>query len=382
MKKILSGMFFRLVRGYEIWALLALFLFAVTYLSYTDVMELNYLSAKYVPGYTYSYDYDNVETVICKDNAEQLCFKNSGISAFDLYRSSVEKIPQEEYDKLSNEMHDNPYYEMETLYLEIQRSFFIPAVLMAIFIPVFFGRLFSDGTIKNIVACGYSKGKIYLASLVMTAILDLAMILLSLIILAGICICLKWQPPVYLPVLITAAFISFLLLLLITSVCLAALFAGGKKTVAFVVGFVMVAARFFPASIFSTGLLWLGQSHNSISEISDDTIALLKEVGRNGLEERIDLSQFIEKYYVNGEEIEYIWKLENTHPPVVKASLLTLIYLDPYLVDAAKLYSYGFSPYLMYRDGVMAINITSNIFWIGITNGLALLAVRKRELHC
>ena len=137
MKKILSGMFFRLVRGYEIWALLALFLFAVTYLSYTDVMELNYLSAKYVPGYTYSYDYDNVETVICKDNAEQFCFKNSGISAFDLYRSSVEKIPQEEYDKLSNEMHDNPYYEMETLYLEIQRSFFIPAVLMAIFIPVF-----------------------------------------------------------------------------------------------------------------------------------------------------------------------------------------------------------------------------------------------------
>jgi len=95
MKKILSGMFFRLVRGYEIWALLALFLFAVTYLSYTDVMELNYLSAKYVPGYTYSYDYDNVETVIYKDNAEQFCFKNSGISAFDLYRSSVEKIPQE-----------------------------------------------------------------------------------------------------------------------------------------------------------------------------------------------------------------------------------------------------------------------------------------------
>ena len=54
MKKILAGMFFRLVRGYEIWALIGLFLFATIYLTHTDVMTLDYLSAKYTPGYTYS----------------------------------------------------------------------------------------------------------------------------------------------------------------------------------------------------------------------------------------------------------------------------------------------------------------------------------------
>ena len=382
MKKILAGMLFRLVRGYEIWALLALFLFAVPFLTYQDVMTLNYLSAKYTPGFTYSYDFDDVETVIYKDNAEQFCFKDSGLSAYDLYRSADEKIPQDKYDKLSNEQHNNPYDEMMTLYRQILRSFLIPAALMMIFIPVFFGRMFSDGTIKNIVACGYGKRKIYLSALMLTAVLDLTMILLSLITLVVICICLQWQPPVYLPVLITAAVISTLLLITITSVSLAAMFAGGKKTLAFVAGFIMFAARLLPVSVFSTGLLWYRQSIMNSSEISEETIAILKESGRNGLERKIDLSQFIDRFYVNGKEIQYLWKPENALPPVVCKTLIAISYMDPYLVDADDHMGFGFSPYLMYRDGVMAINIASNIFWIVVINGLGLLVINKRELHC
>ena len=382
MKRILTGMLFRLVRGYEIWALLALFLFAVPYLAYENVMTLNYLSAKFIPNYTYSYDFDGVETVIYKDNAEQFCFKNSGLSAFDLYRSSDEKIPQDKYDKLVNEQHHNPYYEMETLYEQILESFFIPAILMVIFIPIFFGRMFSDGTIKNLVACGYSKGKIYFTAMILTAALDLTMILLSLLAEVVICICLQWQPPVYLPVLISAAVISSLILMMITSVSLAAMFAGGKKTLAFVAGFIIVAARFVPVSVFSSGLLWYQQSVMSANEISEDTKKLLKEVGRNGLERKLDLTEFIDRYYVNGEEIQYMWKSENSLHPAVCKTLITISYLDPYLIDANSHIGYGFSPYLICRDGLMAINIASNVFWIVVINGLGILIVNKRELHC
>ena len=382
MKRILTGMLFRLVRGYEIWALLALFLFAVPYLAYENAMTLNYLSAKFIPNYTYSYDFDGVETVIYKDNAEQFCFKNSGLSAFDLYRSSDEKIPQDKYDKLTNEQHYNPYYEMETLYEQILESFFIPAILMVIFIPIFFGRMFSDGTIKNLVACGYSKRKIYLASMILTAVLDLTMILLSLLTVVVICICLQWQPPVYLPVLISAAVISSLILMMITSVSLAAMFAGGKKTLAFVAGFIIVAARFVPVSVFSSGLLWYQQSVMSANEISEDTRNLLKEVGRNGLERKLDLTEFIDRYYVNGKEIQYMWKSENSLHPAVCKTLITISYLDPYLIDANSHIGYGFSPYLICRDGLMAINIASNVFWIVVINGLGILIVNKRELHC
>lgn len=381
MKKILAGMFFRLVRGYEIWALIGLFLFAAIYLTHTDVMTLDYLSAKYTPGYTYSYDYGEGETVISKDNADQFCYRNSGISAFDIYRTRVENIPQEEYDRLHVEMGNIPFYEMEKIYQVIQRSFLIPAVLMAIFIPVFFGRLFSDGTIKNIVACGYSKGKIFFASLVMTAILDIALILSSFLIIAGICIWLKWQPPIYLPVLISAAVISVLLLFTITSVCMSVMFAGAKKTIAFVAGFLMIAVRFYPVSFFCTTLLWMGQA-SSVSDMDPDVLEQLKKEGRGSLEIRFDLSQFVDKYYLNGEEIRYVWKEENDLPPAVTKPLIALIYLDPFLVDLDYNVYMGFTPYLMYRDGLMAINIASNIFWICCINGLGILVVNKRELHC
>ena len=381
MKKILAGMFFRLVRGYEILALIGLFLFAAIYLTHTDVMTLEYLSAKHIPGYTYSYDYGKGETVISKDNADQFCYKNSGISAFDIYRARVENIPQEEYDRLHVEMGNIPFYEMEKIYQVIQRSFLIPAVLMTIFIPVFFGRLFSDGTIKNIVACGYSKGKIFFASLVMTAILDIALILSSFLIIAGICIWLKWQPPIYLPVLIPTAVISVLLLFTITSVCMSVMFAGAKKTIAFVAGFIMIAVRFYPVSFFCTTLLWMGQA-SSVSDMDQDVLEQLKKEGRGSLEIRFDLSQFVDKYYLNGEEIRYVWQEENDLPPAVTKPLIALIYLDPFLVDLDYNVYMGFTPYLMYRDGLMAINIASNIFWICCINGLGILVVNKRELHC
>lgn len=381
MKKILAGMFFRLVRGYEIWALIALFLFAVPYLTYEDVMTLDYLSAKYIPGYTYSYDYGKGETVISNDNADQFCYKNSGISAFDIYRARVENIPQDEFDRLNHELFNNPVREMEKIYQVIQRSFLIPAVLMAIFIPVFFGRLFSDGTIKNIVACGYSKGKIFFASLVMTAILDIALILSSFLIIAGICIWLKWQPPIYLPVLIPTAVISVLLLFTITSVCMSVMFAGAKKTIAFVAGFIMLVVRFFPVSFFCTSLLWTGQ-YLSVAEMDQDVLEQLKKEGRGSLEIRFDLSQFVDKYYLNGEEIRYMWQEENDLPPAITKPLIALIYLDPFLVDLDYNVYMGFTPYLMYRDGLMAINIASNIFWICCINGLGILVVNKRELHC
>ncbi len=97
MKKILAGMFFRLVRGYEIWALIGLFLFATIYLTHTDVMTLDYLSAKYTPGYTYSYDYGEGETVISKDNADLYRYEFTHIVVTAANHPS---LSVEEYKKL------------------------------------------------------------------------------------------------------------------------------------------------------------------------------------------------------------------------------------------------------------------------------------------
>ena len=71
-----------------------------------------------------------------------------------------------------------------------------------ILIPLFLGRLFSNGTIKNLIACGHSKTQIYLASLIFSFLLNIALIFITLIFFAIICLYFMWMPPVYLPVLL------------------------------------------------------------------------------------------------------------------------------------------------------------------------------------
>lgn len=378
MKKILSGMLFRLVRGYEIWALLALFILISGYFTFVEIATLDYVAVK--TGYTNTFYLDLDDSVITKDNAEQFCYKNSGVSAYNLYRYRIEKIPQDDFDKIYTDMKSEPVYEVRTIFRLVFRSYLVASVLMVIFIPIFFGRLFSDGTIKNLVSGGYSKRLIYLSSLLLAFAIDLVLNVASLVIIAVLCLILQWLPPIYLPVLLPAFLLSVLLSFTITSVSIGSLFAGGKKTLTFILGFIMIATRFFSGSFLATGLLWSGQALN-YSEVNEETFEKIKANGPNSFEMKLDLSQFIEKYYVNGERVIYLFADESSYPKSVVNLLLAVIYTDPYLIDSTIEYI-GYDPYLMARDGIMAINFAANAFWTVLFNGAAIFKLNKRELHC
>lgn len=378
MKKILAGMLYRLFKGFEIWALLALFIVISGYFTFVEISTLHYVAVKHDLTNTIYFELE--DTVITKDNADQFCYKGSGIKAYDLYRFGIENIPQDEFDKIHEDMDGEPAEEVDTIFDLVLRSYLVPSVLMVIFIPVFFGRLFSDGTIKNLVSSGFSKSLIYLASLLLTFAIDIILILFSLLIIAAQCLILQWLPPIYLPVLLLSLVISVLLSFTVTSVSVGALFAGGKKTIAFILGFVMIATRFFSVSCLAAGLIWAQQAQ-SFYDISPETKELLKESGPNSLERKIDLSQFIETYYVNGKQITYLFADKNGYPPAVVKTLLVFIYSDPYLIDSSDAYM-GFEPYQMARDGLMTINIAANVFWTVIFNGAAVFILNKRELHC
>ena len=378
MKKILAGMLYRLFKGFEIWALLALFIVISGYFTFVEISTLHYVAVKHDLTNTIYFELE--DTVITKDNADQFCYKGSGIKAYDLYRYRIEKIPQDEFDKIHEDMDGEPAEEVDTIFDLVLRSYLVPSVLMVIFIPVFFGRLFSDGTIKNLVSSGFSKSRIYLASLLLTFAIDIILILFSLLIIAAQCLILQWLPPIYLPVLLLSLVISVLVSFTVTSVSVGALFAGGKKTIAFILGFVMIATRFFSVSCLAAGLIWSAQAQ-SIYDMSPETKELLKESGPNSLERKIDLSQFIETYYVNGKQITYLFADKNGYPPAVVKTLLVFIYSDPYLIDSSDTYM-GFEPYQMVRDGLMTINIAANVFWTVIFNGAAVFILNKRELHC
>ena len=168
MKKIITGLFFRLIKGFEIWALIALLI--------TASFAIN-LQQAYDQVFLYLYRTEDKMTVsasdgdfvVDADNVRQYCFENSGMSAYDYYRKSIEPVP-EISDNGQNILFG--YDEMMFLASSVSIQIVVPSILIVIFMPVFFGRVYSDGTMKNYLACGISKGTIYLSSLVFSFALD------------------------------------------------------------------------------------------------------------------------------------------------------------------------------------------------------------------
>ena len=193
------------------------------------------------------------------------------------------------------------------------------------------------------------------------------------------CMLLKWQPPVYLPVLIPTALISFLLMITINSFTLAALFITNKKTVTFIIGFLMFFTFDLSVSKILSSALWSFEMEAQSGTNDDaDYINLVKENRQNELEERFDFSEFTSDFYCD-DRIVLDFGDKDTIPAPLKYSMIALIYADPAMLHGVEgLYS----PYLMTRDGLIYIPIAVNIIWIIVSSGLGVAVFRKREIHC
>ena len=153
MKKIISGMFFRLFKGMEFWVLIVLLLVSSLIVGYSRFIDQS------------SFPLERTETNIARR------FESSDVSAFDAYRVDSEAMPADVYYKLSSDVSDADE-EVAMVFDLMVSAQVMPVLLIILFIPIFFGRMFSDGAVKNLMASGHSKGKIYLSSLIVTFILD------------------------------------------------------------------------------------------------------------------------------------------------------------------------------------------------------------------
>ncbi len=382
MKKILSGMFYRLFRGFELWALIALMLFASLYFYYVSVGSVWFNRLMYSDR-VYEEDYKGEHYLLDSSNIRQYCFENLGVSAFDVYRSDCETIP-DSASKTLYQTYNCAVEELGTLFSFIGTLHLVPCLLICIFIPVFFGRMFSDGTLKNLIACGHSKGKIFMASMLLTVLLDLVMFGMNLASLVFWCLIYKWKPPVYLPVVIPIILLVFFLVITISVICLAILFASSKKAISFVAGFILVIYMLIPGSTIA--LSFIGMTNAYIDPNSEDYI-LLRSLyegngSYNGVETRFDLSSFTLEYYYEGRELNF-YADEYFIDPVVDSVLRTVIYADPAMVPNLERYSStGLPPYMVVRDGLAAVNAASEAFWIIVSSGIGFLVFRKREIHC
>ena len=357
------------------WALMALSVIASVY--FTSLIFVDEMSVTVIRSDDSFYLGDNDEVYVDADNIKQYRFENLSISAYDLERISIVPIDQEVYDALDKGIH-TAYREKWVLNSFPPTLHYASAILIAIIIPVFFGSLFSDGTMKNLVACGYSRHTIYLSALVYSFIVDLIMILLNIIVFAGFCIYYEWKPPVYIPMFLVSILVEVFLVFNVSAVIVSALFASARKTVAFIVGFLMLTFIYLEANplfaIYENHIVDSNKSETEYMEYS----GLAKQYGFNVFEDKIDLSNLSYEVYFNGRKI--ISSCEFDLPPALSTALMTLIYLDPALVLRGGI-GFAVTDYLYYKSGIYVIVLACNALWIAAGTCIGMTFFKKRELN-
>lgn len=389
MRKIISGFWFRLVKGYEIWVMIALLLFAGIYIDHSFLCTYSFLNLVRVKDcvVTESSDFYDKTYDLSAHSIKDYRFETQGISALDLYKFGSEALPEEAAKKIISD-NNCAYIELNVFSFMIVSSVAIPMVLMMIFIPVFFGRIFSDGTIKNYIAGGHSKGKVYLSSLVFTFCIDMFLVSVNLLIFGFWCVYYEWKPPFYLPVVLALLISSILLLFTITTLCLALLFLSTKQTVALIIGLLVSVYCLMGGTTFSIRYNIYDSQEANEADYQEYVDIYLKS-SKAYFDQRLDLSEFAVRTYYAGRELKLF--NDSNLAPFYKNSLLVSIYTNPLLIyelSEENLMSdvffsssyYDVTPYMMCRDGLIAINIASNIFWISLMSGVVILATRKKEV--
>ena len=375
MKKIIAGMFYRLIKGFELWALLILMTISSIYFYYVFVGTEDFNSLLRNNEVCYE-RYRGTDYAVSASNVKQYRFESLGISASDVYKENVEPISDASFKILLGK-YNYAYEEVSALINSLGNLHFIPSILMMIFIPVFFGRMFSDGTMKNIISCGHSKGKIYISSLFVTIVLDLVLFMINFAGFLFWCLVYEWKPPVYLPVLLPYMTVIFLLMLVLSSVNLAVLFASQKKTAAFVAGLLLLVS--LRASLSTLAYSFMGVSYHTDPNKADyiRMEEIIETQGRNAIEHRLDLSDLSIKPYYEGEELDVYTDVK--WDPGAKVLLLGMFYSDSGLT--AHLGNY-IPLYLMVRDGLVTANMICSVSWLVISSAVGYAVFSKREIHC
>ena len=151
MKKILAGYFYRLIRGFEIWVLLAVLLLSTAYMNFSGFNRERFISIN-LTGEEITEEIrgkdENTYVNIGPDEIDQYRFAGLGVSAYDVYRMEGEVLPKAERDILCRR--DKVCFageEANFIINSVKDSCIMPIILIVLFITLFFGRLFSDGVI-------------------------------------------------------------------------------------------------------------------------------------------------------------------------------------------------------------------------------------------
>ncbi|MCR5287993.1 MAG: DUF1705 domain-containing protein [Saccharofermentans sp.] len=104
----------------------------------------------------------------------------------------------------------------------------------AVFVMVFYGEMFSDGAIRNMVTVKTNKVSVYLVSVILNALMCLFMYILVFAVLAACTLIAGFYPIIYAPAFIAAVLTGLLVTVMLTSLFILILFVDQVPVVSFV----------------------------------------------------------------------------------------------------------------------------------------------------
>ncbi len=375
MRKLLSGYLFRTIKSPVMWALLFLSVIASIYFSYAVFKDYRCITV--IRSKNFYYIGNNDEVFVYAGNVKQYRFESLGLSAYDLVRLGYEPIPQESFDLYQNEP-NSANVEEYALIGNLTSMHFASSILAVLIIPSFFGMLFRDGTIKNLVACGHSRRKIYLSALVYTFLLDLLMITINIFVFIGFCIYYEWIPPVYLPMALVTLLLEIFIVFNVSAFVVSALFVSAKRTVAVIAGFFMLVYILYP---YENPVLMFYNEHRIYSSANeaehDEWKRIFDTYGLNVFENKADLLTLDGWCYYDGRVISS--PEESDLPEAVRTAIVFLIYLDPAILVRGDIGS-SWVDYYYYKGGTITVGIVANVIWILASTAIGLVVFKKREV--
>lgn len=369
MKKILDGFFYRLIKSIEFWGMIILIIVISFFMTRTNVIN----SSLYF--YTGDSSYVKIgDITFTPEQISDMTFRNSGLTAREAFTDFGEEKGLDEYNRLI--IVDEVYTVMHTMLA----SFIAPSLILCIFITVFFGRLFSDGTIRNIVSCGHKKIYVYLSSILLTLILSVITFFLGSLSGGAACLSIGWFPPFYIGALLPYMTVNFLAMISYTSAVLAILFLFKSRTVSIIAGFALILGILFLCPIV---INWLSVSEREMDTSSSEFMEfrdITKETGEYDL--RFDPIRFEYHFFTGekeydfftGEEIPYALK------GIPRYLMIGLTYMNP-----STPYSFILSQVIECNDlmdyHVLEYNCLGQAALITVTDLAALLLFKRKELN-
>ena len=251
----------------------------------------------------------------------------------------------------------------------------------AIFVITFFGEMFSDDAIRNMVTVKTRKEKVFLSSLIINAAVCIAMFILVFGILAVCTLLSGYYPIIHVPSFVSAVLTGLLVIIAANSFFIFTLFIVQNSLLTFVFGLLLFFLSAMNFMLGTSGLCFT-QKYKTDTEMSEYFFkGGYKIEGEGEWYLPVDRFRIGRAYYPEEDRtIDFLSDVPNEDYPGDRA---IMVFQTFYRLD---LFHYPFEMklffiYPMYRDGLITRYVVVSLCYLVLLTTGGCYVVRKRNVN-